>query len=301
MSSIAALPSLNALQASFATSLASLTASSRDTALEDLRQVPAFSRLSSLNALVSQQYIARLVFKPSLHQRITERLSVFDDLSELRTLVALPSVKERLKAAALALELRHGVQIYSAMLVFSDRPDDLDVVSKSMSRALKDELNWPQSLTLETLGSFAVSTRKAFDVRGDHLTAEQRHDLMQIAARLNEVSADLCAFDPAQTMSPIQARKIATLVELLYGTGFGDDRWLDVSDSFRRLIRGGSKLDAAAREEFFRRFAALANNMLEEVKASYIHLFDPIGATPAFQLTGTIAPLSRHLAALGIT
>lgn len=216
-------------------------------------------------------------------------------MTDLRSAVSLPSVKERLEASAAALDLRYGVQIYGAMLVFNDRHDDLAVIQRSISRALKDELAWPPSLTLESLGNFAASVRKSFDVRGDHLTAEQRHDLMQIAALLNEASDSLCAFDPAQTLSPIQARKIATLIEVLVGGGFGDDRWQDVADGLHRLTRKWGKLDAAAREESLRRSALLARDMIEEVKASYGHLFDPIGSTPAFQITGAVAPLSRHL------
>ncbi len=239
-----------------------------------------------------------MIFKPSLFQEAAGRLNAFQDLADLRAIMGLPSAKERLGACAQALDLRHGVQVYGAMLVFTDAPDALDSVGSSMSRAVKDELSWPQTLTLETLGSFAASVRKVFEVRSDHLMAEQRHDLMQIAARLNEASADLCAFDAAEAISPIQARKIGTLIEVLYGCGFGDDDWQGLADGLHRLTRNWGKFDVTTRTEELRRSARLAGEMLEEVKASYRNLFDPIGATPDFNLAGAIAPLVRHLDSL---
>jgi hypothetical protein len=184
------------------------------------------------------------------------------------------------------------------MLVFTDRPDSLESVGSAMSRALKDELSWPQSLTLETLGSFAVSVRRAFDIREDHLTAVQRHDLIQIAARLNEAADGLCAFNPAETYSPIQARKIGVLIEVLYGCGFGDDRWRGPADALQRLTRNWGKFDTTTRREELQRLARLAGEILDDVKASYRTLFDPIGATPDFNLAGATAPLGRQLESL---
>lgn len=239
-----------------------------------------------------------MVFKPSLFQEASGRFSAFHDLADLRAIMGQASLKERLGACAQALDLRHGVQVYGAMLVFNDGPDALESLGTAMSRALKDELNWPRSLTLETLGSFAASVRRAFDIRGDQLTAEQRHGLIQTAARLNEASADLCALDPTQAISPIQARQIGTLIETLYGCGFGDDRWQGLAEGLYRLARNWGKFDVTTRTEELRRVALLAGEMLEEVKASYRNLFDPIGATPDFNLAGATAPLGRHLESL---
>jgi hypothetical protein len=298
MSSIAPLPTLSALQASFSAGLAGLSSEAADEALMNLRQVPAFSGFSALTDLASQDAVARLVFKPSLFQEGAARLKAFGDLNDLRALSLLPSIKERLKASAGLLDLRRGVQIYGAMLVFNDRPDELEVVRRTMSRALGDRLNWPQNLTEGTLGDFAVSVRKAFDAYEDSLSAEQRHDLMQIAARLNESSAALCAFDAAEVVSPIQARKLSALIGVLYGAGFGDDRCETLSEGLRRLAHKWGKLDATKREEVLRASAALARDLLEEVESSYAALFDPIGATPDLRLTGATASLARHLASL---
>jgi hypothetical protein len=269
--------------------------------LANLHQVPAFSGFSSLTDLVSQDNLSRMIFKPSLFQEAAARLDVFRDLSELRAVTALPSLKERIGASALALDLRHGVQLYGAMMVFpvfNDRPDALESVGSAMSRALKDELTWPQTLTMETLGSFAVSVRRAFDIREDHLTSVQRNDLIQIAARLNEAADGLCAFNPAETYSPIQARKIGALIEVLYGCGFGSDRWRGPADALHRLTRNWGKFDTTTRREELQRLARLAGEILDDVEASYRSLFDPIGATPDFNLAGATAPLIRQLGSL---
>ncbi|HSA59552.1 MAG TPA: hypothetical protein VLJ37_07690 [bacterium] len=298
MSSIATLPSLVVLQASFASRLAGISPELSSLALAGLRQVRAFSGLSGLSDLISQDNLARLIFKPSLFQEAAVRLNAFHDLDDLRAIMGLASIKERLGACAQAIDLRHGVQIYGAMMVFNDELDALESLGKTMSRALKDELNWPHTLTLETLGGFAASVRRTFDMRSDHLTAEQRHDLMQTAARLNEASANLCAFDPAEAISPIQARKIGTLIEVLYGCGFGDDRWQGIADALHRLTRNWGKFDVTTRTEELQRSARLAGDMLEEVKTSYRNLFDPIGGTPDLKLAGATAPLGRHLDSL---
>jgi hypothetical protein len=295
MSSIATLPSLGVLQASFANRLAGISPESSDFALARLRQVPAFSGLFRLDDLMSQDNLARMIFKPSLFQDVASRLSAFHDLTDLRAIMGLPSMKERLGASAQALDLRHGVQIYGAMVVFSEGPDTLESVGESISRALKDELSWPLEVTLATLGEFAFSVRRTFDVRENHLTAEQRHDLMQIAARLNESAVDLCAFDPAQAISPIQASKIGTLIEVLYGSGFGNDRWQGLADGLRRLTQNWGKFDVTTRTEELRRMARVAGEILDEVKESYRKLFDPIGATSDFNLAGATAPLGRHV------
>jgi hypothetical protein len=298
MSSLAPLPSLSVLQASFSAGLSTLSAEAATQALADIRQVSAFSGISTLTDLVSPDAIARLVFKPSLFQEGAGRLRAFRDLEELGAMSRLPTIKERLRASAQVLDLRHGAQIYGAMLVHSERPDELQDLQASMSRALKDELKWPRDLTTETLGDFAVSVRKTFNAHGDYLTAEQRHDLMQIAARLNGAAGDVCAFDADQDVSPIQARKLGALVALLYGSGFGDDASESVSEGLRRLARNWGKLDVMEREKRLRLLADSAKKLLEEVKTSYADLFDPIGAVPFFRLHGAIAPLTAHLAAL---
>ncbi|HEX5038073.1 MAG TPA: hypothetical protein VFX30_13020 [bacterium] len=298
MSSVSLFPSLRALQSSFAASLSGLSSGAAAQALTDLRQVSAFSGLSNLEDLVSQDAVARLVFKPSLFAEAGNRLKAFQDLEALGGVSRMPSIKERLKACASLLELRHGVQIYGAMLVHQDKPDTLETIQSSMSRALKDELNWSQTLTAEPLGAFALSVRKAFDAHGDHLSGEQRHDLMQIAFHLSEAAGGTCAFDAGQADSPVQARKVAVLGDVIYGSGFGDDGWEIASDGLKRLARHWGKQDTAKREDALKRSAAAAKGLMEEAKASYAALFDPIGATPGFRFNGAINALSAHLAAL---
>lgn len=298
MSSLSLFPSLSALQSSFAAGLSGLSPASAAQALTDLRQVPAFSGLSSLEDLVSQDAVARLVFKPSLFAEAGNRLKAFQSLDALRDISQLPSIKDRLKAGAPFLDLRHGVQIYGAMLVHQDKPDPLEEIQSSMSRALKDELKWSQILTAEPLGAFAFSVRMAFDAHADHLSGEQRHDLMQIAFHLSAAAGNACAFDASQAVSPVQARKVAVLSDVIYGSGFGDGGWEIASDGLKRLARNWGKMDAAKREDALKRSAAAAKVLMEEAKDSYAALFDPIGATPGFRFNGAINALSAHLEVL---
>ena len=100
MSSLSLFPSLGALQSSFAAGLSGLSSSSATQALSDLRQVPAFSGLSRLEDLVSQDAVARLVFKPSLFIEAGNRLKAFQDIEVLRDVSRMPSIKDRLKACA---------------------------------------------------------------------------------------------------------------------------------------------------------------------------------------------------------
>jgi hypothetical protein len=308
MGSISTFPSLGLLQAALTRAVEGLSAESSLHVLQDIRQVPGFGDLSDLSGLVSQDSLARMIISPERFRDVAHTLSVFNDLPALKDTFSLSRPEERLDACAPVLGLSHGVRTYWAINSQASEPGGaetnhfvegaLNALGKSMNRVLKDELNWPRRLTLETLGPFAVSVRKTFDARSDHLTTEQRRHLMRLAVCLDAASFELCAHEAGENASPSQSRKIAALIEVLFGCGFGDERWTEVSNRLDRLTRNWWKFNAAAQNEELRQCARLAAHMLEEAKRSYHALFDPLVPDPNPDPTGAMVPLSRHLDSL---
>jgi hypothetical protein len=218
-----------------------------------------------------------MVVHPALFDEVSKAASIFGDLPALKETFALPTLEERLEVCAQVLDLRHGVQIFAAA---SEQPGKGEAKrfvesalqaagnSKSTSRVLKDELNWPHQLTFQSVGTFAVSIRKVFDAREDHLNPKQRYQLMLLASYMNAAAAEVCRFDPAEIRSPAQAVKMAALMEVLYGCGFGNER--------------------LSAEE--------ADRLLSEVKAAD----EALSLTGYAGLTGAALTLSQHLAALNL-
>lgn len=191
---------------------------------------------------------------------------------------------------------------------------DLGVLETSISRALKDELNWPKQVTLDTLGPFALSLRQTFESHGGEIDSQQRYYLMRLAIGLDATAFGLCAMRPDESGTAAQALKMATLIEVLYGSGFGDQRWLAVSDRLRGVAESWETLGPGAGTDELRRYGVLAAHMLEEVKTSYHSLFDDLvrahgkkwglsendirSFTRSMYRTGALFPLGQHLAAL---
>lgn len=203
---------------------------------------------------------------------------------------------DRLGACAQVLDLRHGVEIY--WMAASQREPRrfqegaLMALGRSISRALKDELMWPRHITLDSLGGFAVSLRQTFDRRTDHLTAEQRHHLMQIAVCLDTLSSTLCAVDSGEALTPSHIRKTATLIETLFGCGFGDDHWLTVSDLLRRTARNWERTETKSRNELMSRLGQEIVQIVEQVLTSYLTLLDN---ERTLDLVGALPHLSGYL------
>jgi hypothetical protein len=288
MSSFATLPSLDVLQTAFAPSLEALSSEAADSALEGIRQIPAFEGVSGLKDLVSPHNLAHMAQQPTLFTEISRILGPFGELPGLKEAFSRPELEDRILACAPALDLKHGVRLYvEAVADHPNRASEpfvrgaLIAVWRSMSRVLRDELSWPQRVDLESLGPFAVSIRKAFQVRGESLTSEQRSHLMRLAAHLDAVSPEICRFEEAENLSSVQAHKIGTLIEVLYGCGFGEERCLDAPDRLHRLVRGWGKADALGVEAAFRLAAETARDLLGEAEA-----------------TNGAAALIRHLEAL---
>jgi pyruvate, orthophosphate dikinase len=191
---------------------------------------------------------------------------------------------------------------------------DLERLGRSMSRAVKDDLQWPETLTLENLGAFAISLRKTFDVRGEEMKGEDRYFLMRLAIALDGAAFGLGAFHEGETGTPEQALKMATLIEVLYGTGFGDERWLAVAERLRQVSANWAALGPHRGAEEIGRYGALAAHILGDVKTSYHSLFDALvhahgkawglsendirTFTRSLYRTGALFPLGQHLAAL---
>jgi len=193
---------------------------------------------------------------------------------------------------------------------------ELGVLGNVISRALKDELAWPEQVTLDNLGAFAVSLRRTFDARGAELSVEQRYHLMRLAICLDAAAFGLCALNPDEVNTASQALKMAALIEVLYGCGFGDERWLVVSDRLREISQNWETMGPARAKEELCRYGVLAAHMLEVVKTSYHALFDPLiheqgrswgmdeteirSFTRSLYRTSALFPLGQHLAALHV-
>ncbi|HSA59553.1 MAG TPA: PEP/pyruvate-binding domain-containing protein [bacterium] len=191
---------------------------------------------------------------------------------------------------------------------------DLGILESSISRALKDELHWPKQVTLDALGSFAVSLRRTFEAHGAEIDTQQRYYLMRLAIGLDATAFGLGAFNPEETGTAEQALKMATLIEVLHGTGFGDERWLAVAERLRQVHGNWPALGPDRGAEELRRYGVLAAHMLEEVKTSYHSLFDDLvrthgkkwglsesdirSFTRSLYRTSALFPLGQHLAAL---
>lgn len=191
---------------------------------------------------------------------------------------------------------------------------NLGVLQNSMSRAIKDMLVWPKEVTLENLGAFAVSVRQSFDAHAEDLTGEQRYHLMRLAIALDGAAFGLGAFNEGEAGTQTQALKLATLIEVLYGTGFGDERWLAVAERLRGVFANWAALGPHQGAEELARYGVLAAHMLDEGKTSYHSLFDALvrtngkkwglsendmrSFTRSLYRTGALFPLGQHLAAL---
>lgn len=192
---------------------------------------------------------------------------------------------------------------------------NLKILKGRMSASLKDLLpEWPVELTLENLGAFAVAVRNAFDAQGGEVTAEQRYYLMRLAIALDGAAFGLGVCNEGDAGTPQQALKLATLIEVLFGTGFGDERWLAVAARLRQVHANWGQLGPHQGAEELARYGALAAHMLKEGKASYHSLFDDLvrvhgrqwglqehdirSFTRSMYRTGALFPLGMHLAAL---
>jgi hypothetical protein len=163
------------------------------------------------------------------------------------------------------------------------------------------------------LGEFAVSLRNLFTAHEGDLTGEQRYHLMRLAIALDGAAFGLAAFHEGEAGTQEQALKLATLIEVLYGTGFGDERWLMVADRLRAIYANWSAWRGDGPEEMSR-YGVLAAHMLDEGKTSYHSLFDALvrkhgkewglsendirSFTRSMYRTGALFPLGQHLAAL---
>jgi pyruvate,orthophosphate dikinase len=191
---------------------------------------------------------------------------------------------------------------------------DIGMLQRSMHSSLVAKLDWPKELTLENLGAFAVSLRTAFESHASELDGQERYHLMRLAIALDGTAFGLGAFHEGETGTAEQALKIAALIEVLYGTGFGDERWLAVATRLRHVHALWPNLGPERGAEEIRRYGVLAAHMLEEGKTSYHSLFDSLvrkhgkawglsesdirSFTRSLYRTGALFPLGQQLAAL---
>jgi hypothetical protein len=138
--------------------------------------------------------------------------------------------------------------------------------------------------------------REAFRAHDDHLSADQRHDLMQIAFHLSQAAGRPAPSTPPKPARRSRRGKLAVLGDVLYGSGFGTTMGVD-SDG---LKAPGAPLGKTGRDEAGGRVYGVRRRRerFDEEPGFLLALFDPIGATPAFRFNGTITALSAHLAAL---
>lgn len=163
---------------------------------------------------------------------------------------------------------------------------DLDNMKPRLGRLpFADEIPWPDDAALskdgmegldqETLGRMAVAVRRVFERHEMELDTKNRYYLMRLAIALDVACFGLCRWKPAESQ-PKQAVKLATIIRVLYGCGFGKESWLTLAEHYDRLAADWNGLEGARRDADFYRYGVLAAHMFEDVRAAYHVMFDDV-------------------------
>ncbi|OGQ47687.1 MAG: hypothetical protein A3H42_02980 [Deltaproteobacteria bacterium RIFCSPLOWO2_02_FULL_46_8] len=177
------------------------------------------------------------------------------------------------------------------------------------------KIAWPEGeLDLVGLGRLAVSVRDAFD--SIIVFPEDRYHLMRLADSLDQVAFGLCALNEGEAGTAAQVRKMATLVQVLYGSGFGNKGYLEVAQRLSSLAEEWDLLNSDVREARLRIEGALIHHMLVDYQNVYREIFVPLVrdygdalgipqeervgyASAKYRATG-VFQLAVHLESLGV-
>ncbi|MBI2082332.1 MAG: hypothetical protein HYT76_02070 [Deltaproteobacteria bacterium] len=108
------------------------------------------------------------------------------------------------------------------------------------------------------------------------VTGEDLVHLAQLSVSLQKEAFGACRYEESEHVSALQARKIATLVMTLYGSGYGHCGWKTVADRLFELSERWEQLRSEERERQLKINAALAREIVLQVQDSYHEHFDPL-------------------------
>lgn len=175
---------------------------------------------------------------------------------------------------------------------------DFNEIERSLSGRLLSELAWPDSVmphldpvrgtfspilkkqetvfSLEELGRLALSVRHVFNQNKMGLTLEERHGLMRLAIMCDHLAFGLCGLQKGEEGTAIQAQKMATLLRVMIGCGFGDEGWVRVAELFDDLATTWETRSGSKNLKLLKRYGILAATILEAVQEMHHDVFDRI-------------------------
>ena len=156
---------------------------------------------------------------------------------------------------------------------------ELSQVAPVLSKPIRDTIKWPtsDSPTLEELGDFAVSIREAFDKNENQLSTEDRYVLIRLAISANVTAYATASISENENVeTPTEARKMACLLRVMYGCGFGDQSGLVIADRFEEVADDWETLGDKEAMRQLRLNAALVYPLLENFQKTYENIYGPL-------------------------
>lgn len=152
---------------------------------------------------------------------------------------------------------------------------DLKIAQASLSLPLRKSIRWPATTTpgLKELGDMAVSIRDAFDSNEADLNPYDRFELMTLAIQADKLARGLAAPSESDDVFAT-ANKMATLVRVLFGSGYGEKNYLAVAMDLDRIADSEAKEDVLRAE--LRRNAILVASMLKDYERAQQDLLKPL-------------------------
>lgn len=169
--------------------------------------------------------------------------------------------------------LRLAEELYEARL-------NLHESRQALRAPTRDALAFPtaDSPTLDEVAALAVSVRRLWDGQRTATTvlpSTELLELIRLSIALQHHAFAACAVSEGDVGSAVQARKMAALISVLYGSGYGDDGWLAVAHRLENLAsKRDANPEASARD--LKLSAALAHAMVLDVQRSYHDHLDPL-------------------------
>lgn len=159
-----------------------------------------------------------------------------------------------------------------------EKPYDTAQARSSLSPAMRDWIDWPpanQITNLEDLRAMAISLRQAFEAWDGNVNfaAQDRLALMRLAVEVNHSAIGLCRV-VASDDNATQLRKIASLLTVMYGCGFGDRGLLALASRLDHLATKSSTMTDDVKP-LQTEYLLLARSVLGDAQQSYHDLIEP--------------------------
>ncbi|MFA5811457.1 MAG: PEP/pyruvate-binding domain-containing protein [bacterium] len=177
--------------------------------------------------------------------------------------------------------LRLAEEFYEARL-------NLHESRQELSPTTEDALVFPttDNPTLAEIAALAVSVRRLWDEQRTAtfvFPSTELLKLIRLSMALQRHAFAACAVSEGDIGSAVQARNMAALINVLYGSGYGDDGWLAVAHRLENLAsKWNADPKASARD--LKLSAALAHAMVLDVQRSYHDHLDPLVTQYGVQL-----------------